>query len=60
MQEVVGALRQACADISGESAKVYRSIDAARRHLQSAFADHTAACRCSLPSMWPKSFPQSF
>ncbi len=46
MQEVVGALRTACAEISGESAKVHRSIDAARRHLQAAFADHTAACRC--------------
>lgn len=46
MQDVVGALRQACADISAESAKVHRAIDAARRHLQTAFADHTAACRC--------------
>lgn len=62
MQEVVGALRQACAHILGESSKVHRSIDSARRHLQNTFADHTAACRCgrhlplptlnSLPMIW--------
>ncbi|BDA42713.1 hypothetical protein COCOBI_03-6060 [Coccomyxa sp. Obi] len=60
MQDVVGALRQACADISAESAKVHRAIDAARRHLQTAFADHTAACRfCPLPPVHVSSAPPS-
>jgi hypothetical protein len=45
MQDVVQALRQACADISGESAKVQRAIDSSRRGLHTAFVDHTAACR---------------
>ncbi len=45
MQDVVSALRVACADISGESAKVHKAIDSSRRGLHSAFVDHQSACR---------------
>ena len=45
MQDVVSALRVACVDIGGESAKVHKAIDSSRRGLQSAFVDHQAACR---------------
>ena len=45
MQEVVSALRVACVDIGGESVKVHKAIDSARKGLHSAFVDHQASCR---------------
>ena len=45
MQDVVSALRVACADISGESAKVHKAIDSSRRGLHSAFVDHQSVCQ---------------
>ncbi len=45
VQDVVSALRLACAEIGGESVKVHKGVDSSRKGLHPAFVDHQAACR---------------
>lgn len=51
-QEVVAALRSACADLTADAHRVHRSMDAARVELAAAFSARQAARRCVNVQPW--------
>ena len=47
IQDIVNLVRKQAAQIKQEAARSHADIVAARRRLQTSFAEHSDACRCS-------------
>ena len=49
IQDIVNLVRKQAAQIKQDAARSHADIAAARRRVQTSFAEHSEACRCALP-----------